>query len=63
MLYGLTLPPLAAVGVQVVGIQAVRFVQVFQHLPDVHHLTQRVEPWINTLQMDTEWGSPSLSLL
>jgi len=35
---GLTLAPLAAVGIQVVGIEALRFVQPVKNLPDVHHL-------------------------
>ena len=58
VLGGLTLPPLPAVGVQVVGIQAVRFVQSFQHFPDVHHLNREItintiqQPWINTINSD-----------
>ena len=35
---GLTLAPLAAVGVQVVGVEPLRFVQPIQYFPDVHDL-------------------------
>lgn len=34
----LTLAPLAAVGVQVVGVEPLGFVQAIQDFPDVHHL-------------------------
>lgn len=34
----LTLAPLAAVGVQVVGVQPLGFVQTIQHFADIHHL-------------------------
>lgn len=35
---GLTLAPLAAVGVQVVWVEPLRLVQAVQNFPDVHHL-------------------------